>query len=256
MAVLVLASAVVLAWGWLLYRLTQRHAWLRRSAPAVLLSGLGLRLVLDLRPDWESWLLPSAGYATVQGLGLYLLAVSFFGACASSLPLRWNRLVLAGLALATTWHGATRHRSLAMPEIHGDERLPRADRHLRQSTIYTCGPAACATALAYGDRWHSERELAAVCQLQAGGARLFQLYAGIRALAPGWRVAIEAVDLAAAVPGPLVLVASNDSRGHAVCVWIDGDEAVLHDPLREAPERLARNQLAGRIVQPVVVLRR
>lgn len=240
--------------GWLVYLLAARRpAWRTPLAGGCLLL-LGLRVLLDLRPEWEWQVLPWASYAQWQSMGLYGLGVCFFGAAAAQLPVRWNRQVLAVAAGLLLTHGGWRHAGLVWPEEHGDLRTPGADRHLRQSTMYTCGAAVCASALAWFGRVHSERELAAACRTRRAGCRLFDLYAGLVRTAPDLQISIERF-APAEVRGDLVLVGSNPSRGHAVAVALCGELAILHDPLQKAPRRVPRAQLAAELAPPFVVLR-
>jgi hypothetical protein len=250
-ALLVLGTAGT---GWLVYLAARRPAGWATPLAAASLALLGLRVGLDLRPDWEWRVLPWAGYAPWQSLSLYAFGVCFFAAAAAHLPLRWNRQVLglaAGLLLA---HGAWQHAGLCWPETHGDLRRPGVDRHLRQSTVYTCGAAACASALAWFGRSHSERELAAACRTRRTGCRLWDLYAGLLRTAPDLPISIERFD-PGQVAGELVLVGSNRSRGHAVAVALVGELAILHDPLQKAPRTLPRRLLADELAGPFVVLR-
>lgn len=240
--------------GWLVYRTAARRPAWRTPLVVGCLCLLGLRVLFDLRPEWEWQLLPWPGYAAWQGFGLYGLGVLFFGAAAAHLPSRWNRVVLGLVAAGLLAHGTYRHAGSIWPEDHGEPRVPGADRHLRQSTIYTCGAAASASALAWFGLVHSERELATACFTRRAGCRLFDLYAGITKVAPQLRVSIERFD-PTSTTDDVVLVGSNLSRGHAVAVALVGDLAVLHDPLQQAPRTQPRRLVAAELTPPFVVVR-
>lgn len=223
----------------------------------LLLVLLCLRAVLDARADWEWALLPWPGYALVQGFVLYALAVAFFGVAAARLPVRWNRAVVAGLGLLVLGHGLYRHSFLAWPERHGDERTAGADHHLRQSTMYTCGPAACVAALSYFGVRRSEREMAELCLCRRSGSRLFDLYRGlVTTLDPDrFAVSIEDLDATALLRSDTVVVASNGSRAHAIAIATRAGAATVHDPLAKAPEVWSPAQLQRDYRPPAIVIR-
>ncbi len=219
---------------------------------------LVVRALLDARPDWEWALLPWPGYAMVQGLWLYALAVTFFGVAAARLPVRWNRAVVLALGLVVLSHGLDRHRHLAWPEQHGDDRVAGPDHHLRQSTMHTCGPAACVAALSHLGERRSERQMAELCRCRRGGSRLFDLYRGVVMTLDEERfvVSIENLDAHALLQNDTVVVASNGSRAHAIAVVTRGGVATVHDPLAKAPEVWSAEQLQRDYRPPAIVIRR
>lgn len=224
----------------------------------LLLAALCARAVFDARPDWEWALLPWPGYAFVQPLTLHLLAVPFFAVAAARLPVRWNRAVVAALGFAVLGHGLYRYAPLALAERHGDERVAGPDHHLRQSRIYTCGPAACVSALSYFGVVRTERQMAELCLCRRGGSRLFDLYRGLcLALhdAP-FAVSIERLDVHELLADEHVIVTSNASGSHAICVATRAGVAVVHDPLRKAPLTVDADELQRTLRGPCIVLQK
>jgi hypothetical protein len=233
--------------------------WRRAAASAVplLLVALVLRLAFDLRPDWEWAVFPQPGYAGTQSVQLYVIGAAFFGLAAARLSVRWNRVVVVAVGALVLAHGLERHRWLAWPEVHGDERTAGADHHVRQSTHYTCGPAACVAALSHCGIVATERGMAAACGARPGGTRLFDLYRGlVTVLAEQpFRVGIESLDERGLCRDGQVLVGSNAGGGHALCVANVGGRHVLHDPRALAPQVLTAAELVAVMRGPFVVVR-
>lgn len=226
-------------------------------AVPVLMLLLVLRAVLSRFPAWEWALLPWPGYALVQGFVLYALGVTFFGFAAARLPRRWNRVVVLLVAVGVLSHGMYRHRWMAWPERHGDLRTVDASHQLRQSTHYTCGPAACASAVSYCGVQLSERQMAQLCLTREQGSNLFDLYRGI-VLALGdrrYRVSIEDLDADGLLAGDHLVVASNVGRGHALCLRTRDGGIVVHDPLDAYPSVWTREMLRAAYRPPAIVIR-
>ncbi len=228
-----------------------------RSAVPALLVLLLVRAVLAARADWEWWLFPWQGYAFVQGFTVYALAAAFFGIAAAALPVHWNRVVVLVVGLAVLGHGVRQHSWLAWPEVHGDGRVVDADHHLRQSTHYTCGPAACAAALSYCGVTVTERSIAAACLTRASGSRLFDLYRGlVVSLADcPFVVSIEDLDADQLAAHDQIVVASNAGGGHALCVVSRGGALVVHDPLALAARVVTLDGLRHEYRAPAIVIR-
>jgi hypothetical protein len=223
----------------------------------VLLAALVGRAMLDSHPHFEWWLLPWPGYAFVQGFVLYGLAAAFFGLAAARLPTRWNRIVVLLVGIGVLGHGVRRHLWLAWPEVHGDTRVAATDHHVRQSTFYTCGPAACCAALAHFGVKVDERTMAAACLTRRDGTRLFDLYRGL---------VVTAADrpLALAIENPTadellatdhVVVCSNPGGGHALCVVTRAGTVIVHDPLQERAATWTPDELRANYRGPAIVLR-
>lgn len=246
LALLFGAFALVLRW--------RRHA---QAAAGVLVAMLCGRAVLAARADWEWALCPWPSYALVQGFVLYGLAAAFFGVAAATISVRWNRLVVLAVGLGVLAHGMSRHAWLAWPEQHGDTRVAGADHHVRQSSHYTCGPAACAAALSHCGVVRSERELAAACLTRRQGTSLFDLYRGL-VLVVGdhpLTVSIEAVTAEQIVAENLVVVGANSGGGHAVAVAARGGRIVWHDPLQAAAQITTLPRLRDEFGSPAIVIR-
>jgi hypothetical protein len=215
------------------------------------------RAVLSHYPALEWSLFPWPDYAYVQGFTLYPPAVAFLGLAAARLPVAWNRGVIAALALAVLGHGLHRHAWLAWPEAHGDLRVADAQCHLRQSTPYTCGPAACAAALAHCGVRVTERQLAAWCLTRRGGTSLFDLYRGLVEATRHLPLAVAIEDLTAAalLASDHVVVASNQGGGHALCLVTRDGGVLVHDPLAPAPVAWSQTRLQRDYRGPAIVLR-
>jgi hypothetical protein len=229
----------------------------RRCAPIAAIGLVALlcgRAVLAARADWEWALLPWPGYAFVHGFVLYGLAAAFFGIAAATLPVRWNRMVVLAAGLGVLGHGVYRNAWLAWPEVHGDARVAGPDHHVRQSSHYTCGPAACAAALSHCGIVVSERDLAAACLTRREGTRLFDLYRGVVQTIGDrpFAVSIEAVTAEQIVGEQLIVVGSNSGRGHALCIATSGGRLVVHDPLRPVAQRYS---LRDEFRSPAIVIR-
>lgn len=218
---------------------------------------LGGRAVLAARADWEWAMFPWPGYAFVHGFVIYALAAPFFGIAAAALPVRWNRVVVLCCGLVVVGHGVCRNAWLGWPEVHGDARVAAPDHHVRQSTHYTCGPAACAAALSHCGLVVTERELAAACLTRREGTTLFDLYRGVVHVI-GDRpldVSIEAVTAEQIATEQLVVVGANSGHGHALCVAGRGALLTWHDPLRHEAQTVSLERLRAEFRPPAIVIR-
>jgi hypothetical protein len=132
-------------------------AWLvarRGPRPALAVAALALALlvakaVLTWLPVWEAACFPFTWYIYLQSYWSPLIGLAFFGLAIPQLPVRWNRVVVALIALGVFAFGA--HKTwwmVSRPEL-GDERTPDTLHHLRQSTGFTCAPCAAAIAVSY-----------------------------------------------------------------------------------------------------------
>lgn len=249
-----LGTAALGAVAWLAAARSRTAA---RALPPALLTLLAARAVLSRFPAAEWALFPWPEYARVQGFTLYPLAVAFLGAAAARLPVRWNRGVVLGVAAAVLAHGLHRHAWLAWPEVHGDGRVADARLHVRQSTIYTCGPAACAAALAHFGVVVTEADLARACLTRRAGTSLFDLYRGLVEVTRGLPLAVSIEDLTAGelLAADHVVIASNDGGGHALCYTTTGGAVSVHDPMARAPATWTPQQLREQYRGPAVVLR-
>ncbi len=251
-------AAIGLAAGLAAYALGVRRPRAARPALGALLVLLLGKTWLDAHPHWEWWFAPWPAYAFVQGFVLYPIATAFFGLAASRLPVRWNRAAVGAVALFVLGHGLWRHAWLVRVETHGDARTADAEHHVRQSTMYTCGPAACAAALSWCGITIEERSMARLCLVRRGGSRLFDLYRGLVLGLEGrpFEVSIEALDAAQLLAGEMLVVAANGSGSHALCIRTIGGVAHVHDPLRLRREVWDADRLERDYRGPAIVIRR
>lgn len=257
MLLLVAMALGTAALGALAWLAATRSRIAARALPPVLLALLAARAALSRYPAAEWALAPWPEYAYVQGFTLYPLAVAFLAAAATRLPVRWNRAVVLAVAAGVLGHGLHRHAWLAWPEVHGDGRTADARHHLRQSTVYTCGPAACAAALAHCGIVVTEAELARACLTRRAGTSLFDLYRGLVEATRGrpFRVSIEDLTADQLLAADHVVVASNDGGGHALCYTTDDGTVLVHDPIAKAPATWTPQQLRETYRGPAIVLR-
>lgn len=232
--------------------------WPRTGAVVVPVLTLALcaKAGLDNRPHLEWRLLPWPGYAFVQGFVLYALAAAFFGVAAARLPTRWNRVVVLLVGLGVLAHGVFRHAWIAWPEMHGDDRSADAAHHLRQSTHYTCGPAACVAAASHCGVRVSERDMAAACLTRRSGSRLFDLYRGLVAVLPAAQhVSIEDMSVEELLAGDHLVVCANAGLGHALCIQTNGGRVFAHDPLLPTVQEWTPRELRAQYRRPAIVIR-
>lgn len=257
---LLLASFAVssLALGAFGYVASMRWARFPQLVLPALLALLAAHAALKARPDWEWACFPFASYAYVQGFWLYPLATLFFGVAAGRLPVRWNQVVVSLVGCATLSHGVARHSWIAWPEVHGEPVFADAQHHLRQSTAYTCGPAACVAALSRCGVRVTEREMAELCLTRSCGTSLFDLYRGVVLALEGrrFRISIRTVTADEVIHQRLLVVASNRGGGHAICVEGDAIDAVVHDPLQAAAQTWDRQRLQRDFLPPAIVIER
>lgn len=246
-----------LALTWSGYALARRSPRVANIAIPMLLMLLVARAVLARFPAREWALFPWPAYALVQGFVLYALAAAFFGVAATRLPVQWNRVVVLLVAMGVLAHGLHRHRWIAFPEVHGDDRTVDESHHLQQSTSYTCGPAACASALSYCGVQVRERDMAAACLTRRQGTSLFDLYRGIVVSLHErpFRVSIEDLTVEELLRGDHLVVSSNAGLGHALCIRVHDGLVDVHDPLQREVQRWTRSDLARNYRMPAIVLR-
>jgi hypothetical protein len=121
----------------------------------------------------------------------------FFGIGAAQLPVTWNRVVVAITGACFVGYGVWENARIAWPESHGAAVYANESHHLKQTTHYTCGPAACVAALSYFEIEKTERELATLCLTHKNGSRMFNLYRGLRLALPESEFDVRMSDLSA-----------------------------------------------------------
>jgi len=213
-----------------------RRAAVAGYAVAVLL--LLFKAFLNHRPDLEFALFPWPDYVLVQGWLVYPLGLACLGLAFGLLPPGRNRRAVAALALFVWLVSFWTERWLVIEPDDGSTERATADHHCPQTTVYSCGPAACVTFLSYLGVDATEGEMMRLCRTPAyGGTSLFRICRGLRAKLPGADVRIVdgEPDGLRALGGPAIV---SVHKVHAVAVHFDGDEVTVHDPARPAPLRM------------------
>ena len=215
------------------------------------------KAVVKFRPVWEAAVFPFPDYVKYQGFVLYLGVAVFFGACLAWLAGRRERpmIVLLGV-VAVTQSGFANSWLLDRTE-YGEERFADESRHCRQSTMFTCGPAAAVSALAHCGVRVSERRMAALCLTNKEGTDDFNIYRGLTLALEGtsWRARLRAVPVGAlAAEGTLAVVSLED---HAIATVGEGDGRLLvHDPLGARLEHRNARELESIYSGTAVVIER
>lgn len=251
---LLLGLQPVLAWT--VCRLARGQ---RRLALALMLGAGGLILlkaVIGGRPAWEAALFPFADYVIYQGFVLYFGAALFFGACLSYLGTRLERQVFAGLFAIVVVQSGWANFWLADPTVYGADVYADAQCHCRQTTSYTCGPAACVSALAHCGLRKSERQLAALCLTNRTGTNIFNVYRGVTLALAGSAYQARLHEPPAEALANKGVVAVLCLPGHAVAVVGDGDTVIVHDPLQAGPSRWNLGELRTNYPGAAVILQR
>jgi hypothetical protein len=231
-----LALQPLLAWA-----LLRGLAGRRRAAVAVMGAGgalVLLKAVVKNRPVWEAALFPFPDYVKYQGFVLYLGVALFFGACLAWLAGRRERPMVALLFLVAVAQSGFANTWLLDRTPYGEERFANASLHCEQSTMFTCGPAACVSALAHCGVRVSERQMAALCLTSADGTGVFNVYRGLTLALAGtpWRARLREVTASEVAARRLLAVLCLDV--HAVALVGEGEGPLLvHDPLRSQPTR-------------------
>jgi len=209
-----------------------------RLAVGFMLGGGGFVLLLAVlsdRPACEAALFPFLDYVKYQGFSLYLGAAVFFGATFARLATRLDRTAIAVLFLTLVLYSGLANRWLLVGELYGSETFADANLHCQESTIYTCGPAACVAALAHCGVRVTERQMAGLCLTNPTGTGIFNVYRGVT-------LALQGTAYHAALRDPPVeaLLAKGSIAvlclpGHAITVVGEGDQVLVHDPSALAP---------------------
>lgn len=244
--VLIGAGLAVFSCAWLI---AKRGVRWRLVGAGVILTGLLAKAAMSWLPVWEAAIFPFAWYIYLQSFVMPILMMAFFGLAIPQLSIPWNRVVVALIALGFyAYLGATNWWMVDPPMI-GDVRIPDAQHHMEQSTMYTCAPSAAAIAVSYVGVEVSERTMAARCLTVAErGTAKFNTYRGLMLTLTHtpWRprmAYVSADDLCR--PGQVAVIDFPDIR-HAITTVGRGDHATLHDPLWYKPEIISREDLAKR----------
>jgi hypothetical protein len=219
----------------------------RRTSAAVMAAGgavILFKAVVKNRPVWEAAAFPFPDYVKYQGFVLYLGVAVFFGACLAWLAGRRERPMLALLGVVAMAHSGFANAWLIDRTEYGEERFADASLHCEQSTMFTCGPAACVSALAHCGVRVSERQMAALCLTGEDGSGIFNVYRGLTLALEGtpWRARLRKISPVEIADGRKVAVLCLDV--HAIAfVGEGGDRLLVHDPLRGNPIRESAKNL-------------
>lgn len=240
---------------WLAWRAPR---WRLAAAGAVLLLVVA-KSVLAWLPVEEAALLPWTWYAWLQGYWIYALGAAFLGLAIPQLPRTWNRIAIALLALLVLTRGGYETGWMLRQRPLGEDIGPDAERHLTQTTGYTCAPCAAAIALGYVGVPATERGMARLCLTrEEGGTTAFNTWRGLRLALDGtpWRPRLRRVTPEELCRSGQVAVIDFPAIAHAITVVGGGEDVLLHDPLADAPRRLPRDDLARRYGGSAIVLER
>jgi hypothetical protein len=141
--------------------------------------------------------------------------------------------------------------------VIGEEAVPNAVHHLRQSTPYTCAPCAAAIAVSYVGLSISERKMADYClTVPDQGTTRFNTYRGLMISLAGssWRARMAHAtveDLCRL--GQVTVIDFPDIR-HAITTVGTDNGVTLHDPLHPKPLSLTKEELTERYGGVAIVI--
>jgi len=223
-------------------------------AAGVFCLGLVVGAIMSWRPEWMPEFLIRTTTAYLQGSWFAPFALGLFFIAARQAVIRDEReglktrtvlfiKLLSALVLAIStialvdrldWYSGVSADMSVEAKVDGDGVV-------RQSTGYTCGPAACATLLRLAgvDANATERQLAPLCITRRwDGATMLGMAAGLKTVAAplGWHVRMVRPDWAAFCQMKMPVLTSiriNDATGHAVVVTaVDSQKGVqIADPI-------------------------
>jgi len=229
------------------------------GAAAGALAVLLAKVALEYLPVLEAWLFPWPWYVYLQGYWLWPVTLLFFGLAARQLPVRWNRIVIVGVAGVMFAWSLYAARWMVSPPDDSSQRCADASGHCMQSTGYTCVPASCVAVLAWWGIDATEGEMARLCLTSSWGTSAFNAYRGLtlklREVARDDGRGLEArivrwdADSLRALAVPAVV---TGGARHAVAVRFEKGLFVIDDPLTPGPVRYHRPP--KRITGPAVVI--
>ena len=235
--------------------------WTGRRGRTAAILGYGLLLVLLLakallnhNPHWEFALFDGPDYVYFQSYGVFPLALACLGLASGLLPPGPNRRAVAILAgfvfLVSLWS----ERWIILEPDTSSEATASEAHHCVQSTIYSCGPAACVSLLSCWGVPATEGEMMGLCATPAyDGTSLFRICRGLRLKLPD-RFSVRIVDgdpdrlRALGVPA-IVSV----HKVHVVALEWTEDGAIVLDPAQAEPEPISMQQVRERFGGPAVV---
>jgi hypothetical protein len=207
----------------------------------VVLALLLSKAVLNHRPDWEFALFAWEGYEYFQGYLVYPLGLACLGIAVGWLKPGRNRRAVAILAAFLFAVSLWNERWVVLEPDTSSPARASVNHHCVQTTVYSCGPAACVSLLSYLDIETTEGEMIGLCRTPAyGGTSLFRIVRGLRRKLPSASYEVRIVDgdpdsLRALTDLAIVTV----HKVHVVAVHFDGEEVDVHDPAKALPERLS-----------------
>jgi len=229
------------------------------GAAAGALGVLIAKAALNRFPVLEARLFPWPWYVYLQGYWLWPVTLLFFGLSLRQLPVRWNRVVVAGVAgvmfAVSLW---TARWMVSPPD---DSSTQRADvrGHCRQTTGYTCTPASCVAVLAWWGIETTEGEMARLSLTTSWGTTAINAYRGltlkVREIAaaggPSLDVRVIGWDAEALCRLGVPAVVTG-GPGHSVAVRFEGGSFIVSDPLHFEP--VPYNFPPAGIAGPAVVI--
>jgi hypothetical protein len=250
------ASLAAFGAGWLTGRLLGRKG--RRLALVAAGGALFLvcsKALLHRMPAWEAALFPWTGYAYLQGYWLWPAALLFFGLAVPQLPLRWNRIVVAGAVACVFASSLWSSRWMILPPEGSPETRADGRNHCAQSTSYTCVPASCVSLLSRWGIEATEQEMAALCLTRSSGTTTYNAYRGLLLRLRGEPFEVHVVEAEASALRRLGVPAIvGEAVHHAVVVRFEGERAVLDDPLLRVPILLMPDELGDYLRGSAVVV--
>ncbi|MHC4939551.1 MAG: cysteine peptidase family C39 domain-containing protein [Planctomycetota bacterium] len=216
-----------------------------------------VKAVLNHNPDWEFGLFPWPDYVFFQSYGVFPLALGCLGLASGLLPPGPNRravLILAGFVfLVSLWT----ERWVVMEPDTSSISTADADHHCLQTTIYSCGPAACVSLLSCWGIEATEGEMMGLCATPAyGGTSLFRICRGLRLKLPrAYEVKIVDGD-----PDRLrelgVPAIISVRKVHVITLYWSEAGPIVLDPAHSGPERISMEKVRERYGGPAVVVLR
>lgn len=255
-----LLNTATLAVFVLMWVAAQRGPRWRLVGAGIVLALIIGKSVMTWMPVWEATCFPFGWYIFLQSFWMPLLMMAFFGIAVPQLAVQWNRIAIALLAFCFyVYLGILGNWWMVSRPMIGDERVPDANHHVRQSTMYTCAPSAVAIALSYVGIVASERTMADRClTVVERGTTRFNTYRGlILSLAETpWRARMAHASVTELCRNGQVAVIDFPDIRHAITTVGNGDGVILHDPLQPQPKTLSVEELTKRYGGVAILIER
>ena len=195
------------------------------------------------------------GYGYLQRYFQVPVVMLGLGVVIPNLPPRWNRNLIRIMVLTLAAWGVSLTLGL-LQGVPGSEKRPDQRHHLQQSTPFTCGPAAGASALSYVGVIETERDLAEMCLTSRAGTTEFCIWRGISLALKGKPYAARVVEGGAddLLQNGRVAIVRLGREHHVVCVRGTGNGVVMHDPLLGDPAYWCADQFRAQYGGVAVVI--